>query len=272
MGCRISKASVEETPVRSFRVLSIPATQPKTDSPKDTPKSSLDDGSTSAEAHLPVADTTPSPPPTVELPPPLVSPEPFIYQSIAHQYTSQLQPSPTTPLHQNQYCPYRPGAHVACHSHQRPLPTPLQRPQLAQFYHHPQAAFSAPAATPTRIYHYHGSTLIPIDPPITFSVPPPSPKPVITYPPIPHVPNGSSLEDVLAPKGKRRKSSFRESGRTMSVLERSPETGDSRLSMESRRSEARTVVLASVQTRITERMELRRARRLRDLFGRTRVD
>lgn len=116
-----------------------------------------------------------------------------------YQLNYDMAALPDIPPLQEPYRPYRPAPPLQPDSHARPQPSPLQESrQQGHIFHTAATSMDVP---------YHR----------------------ISYPPIPHVPHGMTMEEVLAPQGKRRFQSLRATGRDMAVIRRARDTGDPRL-------------------------------------------
>ncbi|KAL8998939.1 MAG: hypothetical protein Q9188_005997 [Gyalolechia gomerana] len=238
MGCKSSKQSREEPQAPSFRVLNVPAFVPSTETLSTVPNPA---GTTNLTASAYLNNAYPA-----ELPSDSTPARPQIAPDGDYHLHAQMAALPgVPPLQQRQYLPYRPSAPVQTHSHQHPDPSPPQSPQ------HPPPSPKAltPISTPIR-QPRPGFIRIPPSPPFT----------PITYPPIPYVPEGMTLSEVLKPKGKRRWQSLREAGREMSVVDRHRGTGDGRLSREQRRGSNGS--LAEIRSLRSEKRERKREKML----------
>ena len=200
MGCRISKSATKEEPSPpSFRVLSNPTLDP-TSMPRSTVSKSIKKADISAPTAVPFSQflaRVGTPEPTI----PHVSGAFPTPQTLTQHATPKPQPIRPTPIPLNQ--PFRPQT----------APGPKEQPHPLQ---------SHPVLQPPRPILPHRSSLpslIPIPPPPGSPISPCSPSPLrsFVYPPIPYVPPGMTLDQVLAPKGKRRASSLREPGRGVMV-------------------------------------------------------
>ncbi|KAL8885002.1 MAG: hypothetical protein Q9192_006723, partial [Flavoplaca navasiana] len=200
MGCRISKSATKEEPSPpSFRVISNPTIDPPS-MPRPTESKSIKKADISAPTAVPFnqfvaqvgtpEETIQNIPGAFPIPP-----------SFTQHATPKLQPNRPTPTPLNQ--PIRPQTAPGS----KVQPHPLQ---------------SHPILQPPRPILPHRSSLpslIPIPPPPDSPISPCSPSPLRSFvlPPIPYVPPGMTLDQVLAPKGKRRASSLREPGRVVMV-------------------------------------------------------
>ncbi|KAL8841005.1 MAG: hypothetical protein Q9176_003577 [Flavoplaca citrina] len=200
MGCRISKSATKEEPSPpSFRVISNP-THNQPSMPRSTVSKSIKKAHISAPTAVPFSQFVAqvgTPEPTIQnIPGAFPTPPPFTQNP-----TPKPQPNRPTPTPINQ--PIRPQT----------APGPKAQPHPLQ---------SHPILQPPRpILHHRSSlpSLIPIPPPPGSPISPCSPSPLRSFvlPPLPYVPPGMTLEQVLAPKGKRRASSLREPGRGVMV-------------------------------------------------------
>ena len=200
MGCRLSKSSIKEEPQpRSFRVIGNPKLdQPIVPSPivpRPVQKEAISAPTAvsfskfveqvgvpaAAVSHIPTASLTPPPhPQTITAKP---QPTGLTIDPVAQPIRPKTAPGPKAPPHPLQSNP----------TLQIPRPTLPHRSSLP--------------------------SLIPIPPPPNSPTSPSAPSPLrtVVFPSLPYVPPGMTLEQVLAPKGKRRMSSLREPGREMSV-------------------------------------------------------
>ncbi|KAL8765687.1 MAG: hypothetical protein Q9209_007325 [Squamulea sp. 1 TL-2023] len=200
MGCRISKPSAKEEPTpRSFRVISYPETEKSSAAPTPLSKRNISRPIAvpfSTFVHqVGVPDAIPSVPGAYP-----TSPPPFSQNTLT---ASQPPPRTTSTVQQ----PPRPKASSL----------PLTPPQPLQSHPTP------PPPHPILLHRSSLPSLIPIPTPLSHtptSPPTPSPLRTIVFPPLPYVPPGSSLEEVLASKGKRRLSSLREPGRVLTAKEK----------------------------------------------------
>ncbi|KAI4222661.1 MAG: hypothetical protein L6R36_005994, partial [Xanthoria steineri] len=200
MGCRLSKSSIKEEPLpRSFRVIGNPTlNQPIIPSPvvpKPVNKEAISAPTAVSLAKfveqvgVPAAAVPHIPTASLASPP--------------HHQTITAKPQPTRPTLAPLAQPIRPKTAPGPEAPLHPLqsnPT-LQIPR------------------PSLLHRSSLPSLIPIPPPPNSPTSPSAPSPLrtVVFPSLPYVPPGMTLEQVLAPKGKRRMSSLREPGREMSV-------------------------------------------------------
>ena len=267
MGCQLSKSSAKKPEVSTFRVLNVPAYIP-------TPESSTEIAGPAPAGHSADSLSLHRPCP-VELPS-YTNSSPTLHQTTPdsdYHLHAQIAALPGVPPLRTQYEPYRPNTpsqsqyrpynpHTSTQSLpiHRPGPSPLQRhpPDITSHHHHTSASYTQQS----NLSRYSG--LIRVDSPAPSTL---TPRPFhhIEYPPLPTVPPGSTLDQALAPRGKRRWESLRHAGRKMIVVERYRGTGDERLSLELRTGD--TGSIASVATQKSEKSERKREKLLKKKGG-----
>lgn len=231
MGCWPSRQSSVKPEMPTFNVLNVPAFQQTMRSSVITQRSSASEQK--AGVNLTDLAELPSSPGRMQVPD---TPE----SDYDLQY--QLAALPDCPPLQEQYRPYQSANPMQAQSNAHSQSSLLQQSQ----HEHPPSLTSGWAQissnhTPPSFRAGFPPTDTPanhLSSPHTFITPTQNPYHRVEYPPSPHVPNGKTLDQVLAPRGKRRWQSLRVMGRDMTIIRRDRDLADPRLDPKQRHGES----------------------------------